>query len=197
MRRLLASACGLLLVLPAGLALAATTEGEPEPDPAPTATVVPAAAPNIGKYLLPQIARHRKETWRWQRLMRKNRTPASRAAERSNDPDFRRWTRDLWKRRAATARRQAHNPPRKRHWLCIKRHEGPWNDPHPPYYGGLQMDLTFQRIYGSELLKTKGTADRWTPIEQIWVAERAFRSGRGFRPWPNTARRCGLLRYAE
>ncbi len=44
-----------------------------------------------------------------------------------------------------------------------------------------------------ELLRRKGTADRWTPVEQMWVAERAHRSGRGFYPWPNTARYCGLI----
>jgi len=27
----------------------------------------------------------------------------------------------------------------------------------------------------------------------MWVAERAHRAGRGFTPWPNTARSCGLL----
>jgi hypothetical protein len=27
----------------------------------------------------------------------------------------------------------------------------------------------------------------------MWVAERAYRSGRGFYPWPNTARACGLI----
>ena len=61
------------------------------------------------------------------------------------------------------------------------------------YYGGLQMNMEFQRTYGAELLARKGTADRWTPLEQIWVAERAYRSGLGFQPWPNTARMCGLL----
>ena len=61
------------------------------------------------------------------------------------------------------------------------------------YYGGLQMDISFQRTYGPELLRTKGTADRWTPYEQMWVAERAYRSGRGYYPWPNTARSCGLI----
>ena len=55
------------------------------------------------------------------------------------------------------------------------------------------MDLSFQRQYGFVLLRTKGTADHWTPLEQIWVAERAHRSGRGFTPWPNTARSCGLF----
>jgi hypothetical protein len=54
------------------------------------------------------------------------------------------------------------------------------------------MDYGFQAVYGSYLLQTKGTADHWTPLEQIWVAERAARS-RGFYPWPNTARSCGLI----
>jgi hypothetical protein len=27
----------------------------------------------------------------------------------------------------------------------------------------------------------------------MWVAERAFKDGRGFYPWPLTARRCGLI----
>jgi len=61
------------------------------------------------------------------------------------------------------------------------------------FYGGLQMNIAFQRTYGPDLLRKKGTADRWLPIEQIWVAERAYRSGRGFYPWPNTARSCGLI----
>ena len=41
----------------------------------------------------------------------------------------------------------------------IHRFEGAWNDPNPPYYGGLQMDLGFQRTYGRGLLARKGTAD--------------------------------------
>jgi len=27
----------------------------------------------------------------------------------------------------------------------------------------------------------------------MWAAERAHRAGRGFYPWPNTARYCGLI----
>ena len=67
-----------------------------------------------------------------------------------------------------------------------------WSDGGSPYYGGLQMDISFQASYGGPLLATKGTAENWTPLEQMWVAERAYRSGRGFYPWPNTARACGL-----
>ena len=44
----------------------------------------------------------------------------------------------------------------------------------------------------SGLLARKGTADRWSPLEQMWVAEHAYKT-RGFYPWPNTARYCGLI----
>jgi len=83
-------------------------------------------------------------------------------------------------------------PPHYRELLCIHRGEGSWSDPGAPYYGGLQMDWGFMRTYGGHLLRTKGTADHWTPLEQMWVAERAIRT-RGFYPWPNTARACGLI----
>jgi hypothetical protein len=77
---------------------------------------------------------------------------------------------------------------------CVHRYEGAWNAATGNgYYGGLQMDVGFQQAYGRELLTAKGTANRWTPAEQISVAIRAH-AARGFYPWPNTARRCGLLR---
>jgi hypothetical protein len=100
---------------------------------------------------------------------------------------------EVWKRVALNTRASAQNPPHKRQWLCIHRYEGSWTDPNPPYYGGLQMDLGFQRTYGRGLLSRKGTANHWTPLEQMWAAERAHRAGRGFYPWPNTARYCGLI----
>jgi hypothetical protein len=79
-------------------------------------------------------------------------------------------------------------------WLCIHRYEGAWDaNTGNGYYGGLQMDKEFQQAYGPELLQAKGTADHWTPLEQMQVAERAYQSGRGFYPWPNTARMCGLI----
>jgi hypothetical protein len=82
--------------------------------------------------------------------------------------------------------------PHKAAWLCIHRYEGAWDDPNPPYWGGLQMDIGFQRTYGRSLLQSKGTADNWTPLEQMQVAERAWNE-RGYYPWPNTARYCGLI----
>ena len=81
-----------------------------------------------------------------------------------------------------------------RAFACIHRYEGAWNAATGNgYYGGLQMDYDFMRAYGREYLSAFGTADRWPPSLQIAVAIRAYLSGRGFRPWPNTARRCGLL----
>lgn len=139
------------------------------------------------------IERYRDTAWHWQRLMGTRRTPYLGDAERSISPRFHSFLQRLWRKRQALALRRAQNPPHKREWLCIHAYEGAWNDPNSPYFGGLQMDLEFQRTYGPELLRRKGTADRWTPLEQMWVAERAHRSGRGFYPWPNTARWCGLL----
>jgi len=143
--------------------------------------------------LLRGITIHRDETWRWQRVMHLPRTPYSDRARHIRSVAYRKWLLHLWRHRAVVAKRHALNPPHKRQWLCIHRYEGAWNDPNPPYYGGLQMDLSFQRTYSPGLLQRKGTANHWTPLEQMWTAERAHRSGRGFYPWPNTARYCGLI----
>jgi hypothetical protein len=142
--------------------------------------------------LLDRIAAHRKETWRWQRVMHRPRTPYEDSMRRIRSLAYRTWVLHLWHRRALAARRQALNPPHRSEWLCIHSHEGSWTDPNAPYYGGLQMDREFQATYGADLLASKGTADHWTPLEQMWVAERVYRT-RGFWPWPTTARYCGLL----
>ncbi len=189
MRRLLAAACVLAIALGAAVAAPSSfAENETEPT----------AEADIGNYLLPAIAKYRKATWRWERLMGVRRTRAYRAAARTNDPARRLEILMAWKKKAAKRRGQALHPPRLGAWLCIHRYER-----HPRqgwrtatgngYYGGLQMDISFQRTYGRDLLRRKGTANRWTALEQIWVAERAYRSGRGFYPWPNTARYCGLI----
>jgi hypothetical protein len=78
-------------------------------------------------------------------------------------------------------------------WVCIHRHEAAWDDTGDPYWGGLQMDRGFMRAYGGDMIARHhgGLADTWTPAEQIVVAERAYRK-RGFAPWPNTSRSCGV-----
>ena len=198
MRRKLAGACALSVVCVVG-ATAPMSFAEGEPQPPVTTTASTTTAPvDIGSFLLPEIQRARRETWRWERLMRVARTRSTRAAERTNDADHRRAIYESWLEKARSRKRQAHNPPRLRQWLCIHRyerhpHQGWRTKTQNGFFGGLQMNLEFQRTYGPELLRSKGTADRWTAIEQIWVAERAYRSGLGFHPWPNTARYCGLL----
>jgi hypothetical protein len=101
-------------------------------------------------------------------------------------------------------------------WLCIHGYErnpaqGWATNTGNGYYGGLQMDMSFQRAHGLDLLLKKGTANNWTAHEQMVVAQRAHdgvrtyydddagrvktyqERGRGYNPWPNTARYCGLL----
>ncbi|MFL5963532.1 MAG: hypothetical protein ACJ757_11650 [Gaiellaceae bacterium] len=79
-------------------------------------------------------------------------------------------------------------------FMCIHRYEGAWNaNTGNGYYGGLQMDLAFQRVYGADFLNRWGTADNWPVWAQFRAAVRAYQSGRGFYPWPNTARACGLI----
>jgi hypothetical protein len=132
------------------------------------------------------ILRYRDETWRWQALMGSFRThgsirPNTRAALR------------FWVRAAGRAYAKASHPPHRSAWLCIHRYEGSWRDSGDPYWGGLQMDRGFMSGYAPRYLLRRGFANRWSPLEQMWVAERAFRSGRGFYAWPNTARFCGLI----
>ena len=148
--------------------------------------------PQVGAALLRGIVARRDETWRWQRVMLRSRTPYVGSARHLKSLSYRKWVLGLWRHRALAARHEAQNPPHKSQWLCIHRYEGSWSDAGAPYYGGLQMDVGFQETYGLDLYRAKGTADHWSPLEQMWVAERAYRT-RGFWPWPNTARFCGLI----
>jgi hypothetical protein len=179
-----ASACAL------GGALAgiAALQADATPDPAREPDVAVAVPDLSRREVHRRIDRYRRETWRWQQTMGKSLTRRLASAPRHPLQRI-----AAWKRLALRMRRAAQNPPHRRAWLCIHRYEAAWNDAAPPYYGGLQMDLGFQRAYGAHLVTRKGTADRWTPLEQMWVAERAHRIGRGFWPWPNSARSCGLL----
>ena len=153
------------------------------------------ATPQPDAWILNDIAHYRAKTWHFQTLMGLAPTRASRSVAGDPSRTYKLWVRQLWRGRAARAKRRfASGPAHMQQWLCIHGHEGAWTArTGNGYYGGLQMDLDFQRKYGFALLKRKGTANRWTPLEQMWVAEKAYRAGRGFRPWPNTARACGLL----
>jgi hypothetical protein len=139
-----------------------------------------------------QIHGYQQATWHWQRIMGVETSPTTGAS--LNELGIRGAKKALhrWQRLATASRRQAQNPPHYAAFMCIHHFEGSWSDSGAPFWGGLQMNYGFQATYGGWLLRTKGTADHWTPLEQIWVAERAAKS-RGFYPWPNTARYCGLI----
>lgn len=76
--------------------------------------------------------------------------------------------------------------------LCVHSHEAIWHDPNAPYYGGMQMDVEFQRDYGIVYYDRWGTADNWPVWAQLHAAYKGYQD-RGWWPWPNTARDCGLL----
>ena len=181
----------LIVLLASALSLAGAigaSAGEPaEPSPSlePAAPSEPALTHQEIQAL---IDRYRHRTWHWQRVM--GRPVTLTLQHPPAEPTARI---QVWKQISARTQQVAQHPPHAREWACIHRFEGSWTDPNAPYYGGLQMDLGFQRTYGRYLLRNKGTAEHWTPLEQMWVAERALRSGRGFYPWPNTARYCGLI----
>ena len=96
---------------------------------------------------------------------------------------------------AATATTKRWNRLYPRWWhsaaLCLHSHEGSWQDPNAPYYGGMQMDWGFMRHYGGWILRHHGTADHWPIRTQILVAYRGYRR-QGFGAWPVTSRLCGF-----
>ena len=138
------------------------------------------------------IRRYRADTQHWQTVI-SGRPPAlgKRRSLAASSPSRLRYLAHSWSHRAHRAWYRAKHPPYLSDWMCIHHYEGSWSDGGSPYWGGLQMDLSFQRTYGGWLLRHRGTADHWSPLEQIWVAVRASHS-RGFSPWPDTARSCGL-----
>jgi hypothetical protein len=173
-----------VLALGAGAAQAAVTLTAPK-------VLLKAARPH-GRHHKPRhvdprlIVHYRAVTHRWQAMMgvRLSGRPIAPATVVT----LRRW------RRLARRTYFAYvHPPHKRGWLCIHRYEGSWSDGGDPYWGGLQMDRGFMEFYAPKHLLTRGWANRWSPLEQMWVAERAYRAGRGYFAWPNTARYCGLI----
>jgi hypothetical protein len=189
-------ACGLLLAF-AGLttAAAAATASKANPNPT-TVTSTTAAQTGPSRWELRtaavwrrHIRRFRTDTQHWLTVMLGRPTTVSGSPATRSLPRLRQLVRH-WRHRAHSAWWHATHPPNLRAWTCIHNYEGSWADSGGPYWGGLQMDLSFQQTYGGWLLHHKGTADHWSPLEQIWVAVRAART-RGFSPWPSTARYCG------
>jgi hypothetical protein len=149
------------------------------------------------------IEQDQQETWSYQLLMGRPKTPTTGRNIYKMSISALKRARLRWRWHAANARKAAQKVPHLHEWLCIFSYEnnkdssrgstGWATNTGTKYFGGLQMDWGFMRSYGGWLLNLKGTADNWTPTEQMWVAEHAYESGRGFNPWPNTARACGLI----
>lgn len=85
-------------------------------------------------------------------------------------------------------------------WLgnadCIYRHErgadGWATNTGNGYYGGVQADRSFQTTYGPDLIRRYGGwAHTWPWYAQLQMAYRGWLF-RGWNPWPNTSRACGL-----
>src|SRR5207245_1908215 len=93
------------------------------------------------------VDRYRRRTWHWQRVMERPVTLT--LANPPADP-FERI--HVWKLKSRRVEQNALHPPHLRAWTCIHRYEGSWTDAGGLYYGGLQMDLGFQRTYGRVLL---------------------------------------------
>jgi hypothetical protein len=157
--------------------------------------------------LINGVRYYRGRTWHWQDRRGVPRT-VSYFKERYSPCNFVKWSAKLWRHRAHVHWTMYVREEKARKskaaavvgaFLCIHSYEGPWNaNTGNGYYGGLQMDLTFQRNYGSEFLRQYGTADQWPPGIQLLVASRARDGyngipGRAYQPWPNTARMCGVL----
>jgi hypothetical protein len=105
---------------------------------------------------------------------------------------LRKWERRLDRYRAAYARRL----PVLQNLLCIHTYEGSWDAVSatvPTYYGGLQMDASFEAAYGPDVLAHRGThANQWPKHDQLMVGYRGYRA-RGYTPWPTAAAACGLI----
>jgi hypothetical protein len=182
----------LALVAVASTALGASAPVQTHATENRQATQVQKAHRVAVAYYGSEIARFQKETWHWQRVMGTRLTPAAGRRLAELTPTGIQRAAEQWRQRSAHAHKTAKHPPHLSQFLCIHRFEGSWTDTGAPYYGGLQMDVGFQQHYGRWLYARKGTADHWSPLEQIWIAEKALKT-RGFWPWPNTARYCGLL----
>jgi hypothetical protein len=185
-KRLLLPVLAIVLAVVAA-ASAPADSSAPGQQPAGTGTTMAEAKRKPLRRVNPKrVRRLRHAVWRWQAVMGVRRATFVAALRTRRALRY-------WNRQARRVRRLVAHPPHRLGWICIHRYEGSWRDSGDPYWGGLQMDRGFMQTYAPRVLLRRGWADRWTPLEQMWVAERAHRSGRGYWPWPSTARSCGLI----
>lgn len=190
MKFALTLSCVLVLLLGT-----ATSRAEPKQ---PTKKSVP-------HHLLVKVQKARMMTHRCQDTLGVERYPVSKGNPKSEA--FVRWQLGLW-----TARKEAYCDALKavrklysideatvaRQWAessgpaCISSNEGGvTTNTGNGYYGKWQADLDFQGDYGSEFVSRWGVASNWPEWAQDIMAYRAYQS-RGYGPWPNTRRYCGV-----
>ena len=84
-------------------------------------------------------------------------------------------------------------------WLSVNQNEcsKTWNcNTGNGYYGGLQMDVSFERTYNWTAYKLWGNANKWPKNSQMLAADRAYNGyhgagARGLTPWPSSRREFG------
>lgn len=154
---------------------------EPSPDPSPRPAIARCPDTRAG------LAFYRSA---WERWHRQTGAPTYAPTTR---PRWCRHARHLaahWRdrARAARARFERWHARTLAKWQCIHEHEGAWNDPDPPYFGGLQFSAGFELAYGRAYVRRWGHANHWPVWAQLVAAERGWRD-RGYQPWP-THRHC-------
>lgn len=137
---------------------------------------------------------YRTSTWHWQKTALLKPVHSNYTERRTSNVTYLRWDARLWRHRNVNAKKHALNIPHKGMWLCIHSGEASWTDhaSNNPHYGGLQMGPWFMSTYAPEL---HGTADKWPPLQQMWVAENAYKREH-YSPswlsgqWPKTSPPC-------
>jgi len=153
--------------------------------------------------MLRKIHHNRDATWHFQRLMGVPLTPYHKWAEnRCGNKQCRYQVLLIWRRHHRHAHHRykrvgsapSYYDARYAGLRCIHGGEGSWDAYNPAgYYGGLQMDWSFMRHWGADMLARHGGKDAryWTPLEQLIVGYRAVQHI-GYSPWPNTRIPCGV-----
>jgi Transglycosylase-like domain len=151
--------------------------------------------------LVHMIRYYRGETNEMLRAMGERRYPVA-YLEANESKEFRQWLLSHWKARYREVRNE-YSEWRSTYgglpgwWvgeaMLVHSCEGAWNaNTGNGYYGGLQMDISFQTTYGPEFYRAYGTANNWPVFAQLRAAYRGWQA-RGWSPWPACAARFGLL----
>jgi hypothetical protein len=186
LRRAIAVLAGVCLSV---LALGGLADAQSQP----AGATIPQAQPTFTlqqhekvQQLRGKIHRKRKSAWYWEDVMLQNHTGTRSSLDGSSmNVLYLKKRVKVWHERLKRAKRRALGVPHKGLWLCIHRQEGSWTDnaSNNPHWGGLQMGIWFMNTYAPELFARLGKANKWPPLTQMWVAERAYKREGYSRAW--------------